>query len=331
MSFSELGIEGTDFNPKAPDFNENADIRTALRTYHFGESQDGVEPYDPNSIAGFLGNLRDGKISSIAQTIPANANLNQAPYLSPGFYVQSSDINAQNGQGYPPYNPQQQGSAARAGLLKVYADSVGNVFQEYLGATPRSEARVYWRSKIGINEFTDWKASADLNHLHDDLYVSISDVDRLFVDQIKYKTVKSLTLSSQNTSYVLQKEDEDSIILINSGSLPNTIILPQNITSEEDPNPNFIVGASVRIVQYNTGQTTVSPQTSNVTLNSTPGNKLKEIWSVATLTKIGTNTWILTGDLEPDRTNSQLRNEIGIYVQQTQPVGNIQNGDLWFW
>jgi hypothetical protein len=326
MPFTNIGQEGAPFNVKAPDFNENADIRTAIRTYHYGEGQSGSQPLDSSSIAGYLQLLTQSKVSGEPIPLGANANLNNI--TTSGFYIQTSDANARTGSGYPTFNPAEQDSLQRAGLLRVIADPSGNVFQEYYSATPIAENRHYWRSKIGINNFSQWKASAELNHLHDDRYVLLRDIDALFVSQIKYKTIKSVSLSQQNSVYTLQKSDEDSILLVNSGSFPNTIAIPQDVIGSPT---NIVVGSSFKIIQANTGKTTVLPNTTNVTLNATPGNSLREIWSVVTLTKIATNVWSLSGDLEDNKTNTQRKATVGIYVQQNEPTAGVQDGDLWFW
>jgi hypothetical protein len=115
---------------------------------------------------------------------------------------------------------------------------------------------------------------------------------------------------------------------MNNGSIPHNVIVPQDVAN---PELNIAPGTTIRIIQGNTGQTSVIAGTASVTLNATAGNKLRGIWAVANLIKIAPNSWVLTGDLEDPRTLSQRRNSFGIYVQPNQPTGNIQNGDLWFW
>ena len=56
------------------------------------------------------------------------------------------------------------------------------------------------------------------------------------------------------------------------------------------------LGTVIVVVQTGTGQTTIVPAT-DVTINATPGLKLRTRWSVATLTKRGTNLWLAAGDL----------------------------------
>lgn len=84
-------------------------------------------------------------------------------------------------------------------------------------------------------------------------------------------------------------DDRDSIIEMNSVA-ENTLTVPT------DSIINFPKGTTIDIIQANTGQTTVVAM-SGVTINSTPGNQLRQQWSVATLLKRDANTWLLFGDL----------------------------------
>jgi hypothetical protein len=69
-----------------------------------------------------------------------------------------------------------------------------------------------------------------------------------------------------------------------------SIIIPTNATQA------YSIGQRVDIMQYGAGQVTVSPDT-GVTLRSTPTNKLRAIYSTASIIKIATNEWVLAGDV----------------------------------
>lgn len=317
-----IGIEGAPYNTQIPSFDENADIQTAFRVYHYGEGESGALPLETNSVAGFLSALETSKLSGTASFLPGGANLNN--YTTPGYYVQTSDVSAQSGSNYPKFPPDNEDGLERAGLLKVISDG-SNHFQEY-HLTGLVNNRAYWRSFFGAIGWSPWKSFADYTHNHDDRYYQRGEIDNTFIPTIKYKSIRSVTLSGN--AYTLTKTDEDSIILVNGGSLPNIIRIPENTTNTQT---NIQVGASFRIVQANTGQTEIAPINSNVILGSTPGTKLRELWSVATLSKIATNQWILTGDLEDDKTNLERKAAIGIYVQADEPIVGVRDGDLWFW
>jgi hypothetical protein len=103
--------------------------------------------------------------------------------------------------------------------------------------------------------------------------------------------VPSLTQFIQKTSsYTLDALTLiDEVIEVDSSSA-TTITIPTNATLA------WPVGASVDILQVGTGQVTIAAA-GGVTLNFTPGNKLRTRWSSCTIMKRGTDSWILYGDL----------------------------------
>ena len=103
--------------------------------------------------------------------------------------------------------------------------------------------------------------------------------------------VPSRTSIIQKTaSYTLSSLTErDDLIEMGSASAM-TLTIPLNSAVA------FPVGTSIDILQTSTGQVTIAGDT-GVTVNSTPGLKLRTQWSTATLFKRATNTWVVYGDL----------------------------------
>jgi hypothetical protein len=103
--------------------------------------------------------------------------------------------------------------------------------------------------------------------------------------------VASYTPIIQKTdSYTLSSLTErDSLIEINKASAV-TITIPTNSTVA------YPVGTSLDILQTGTGQVTVAGA-GGVTVNATPGLKLRTQWSSATLFKRAENVWVVYGDL----------------------------------
>jgi hypothetical protein len=64
-----------------------------------------------------------------------------------------------------------------------------------------------------------------------------------------------------------------------------------------DSTVNYPIGTTIDILQTNTGQVTIAPVSGSVTVNATPGLKLRTRWSSATLMKRAENTWVVYGDL----------------------------------
>ena len=99
-----------------------------------------------------------------------------------------------------------------------------------------------------------------------------------------------LQISEKTSSYTLVLSDKDKLIEMNSSS-GNTLTVPLNSSQA------FPVGSQINILQTNTGQTTIAPVDGGVTINATPGLKLRARWSSATLIKRAENVWVLVGDL----------------------------------
>jgi citrate lyase gamma subunit len=82
----------------------------------------------------------------------------------------------------------------------------------------------------------------------------------------------------------------DSLIEVSSTDA-TTITIPLDSTV------NYPIGTTIDILQTNTGQVTIAPVSGSVTVNATPGLKLRTRWSSATLMKRAADTWVVFGDL----------------------------------
>jgi hypothetical protein len=99
-----------------------------------------------------------------------------------------------------------------------------------------------------------------------------------------------ILIIEKTASHTLVLSDKDKLIEMNSASA-NTLTVPLN-SSEAFP-----IGSQLNILQTGTGQTTIAPVSVAVTINATPGLKLRAQWSSATLIKRAENVWVLAGDL----------------------------------
>jgi hypothetical protein len=99
-----------------------------------------------------------------------------------------------------------------------------------------------------------------------------------------------VSTSAQTASYTLVLADKNKIVEMNVGS-GNTLTVPTNA------NVAYPVGSQIMVLQTGTGQTTIAGQTVGVTVNGTPGLKLRTQWAMATLVKRATDTWVVVGDL----------------------------------
>ena len=101
--------------------------------------------------------------------------------------------------------------------------------------------------------------------------------------------VINLATNAQAASYTLVLTDNGKLVEISNASA-NNLTVPLNSSVA------FPVGAQINILQTGAGQTTIVA-TGGVTINGTPGLKLRAQWSAATLIKRASDTWVAVGDL----------------------------------
>lgn len=97
------------------------------------------------------------------------------------------------------------------------------------------------------------------------------------------------SFNTKTTSYTPVLSDEGNVIEMDSASA-NSVTIPPNSSVA------FTIGSSIDVFQKGTGQTTIVAG-AGVTILNTPGLKFRDRYSMATLIKRDTNTWIVSGDL----------------------------------
>jgi hypothetical protein len=108
--------------------------------------------------------------------------------------------------------------------------------------------------------------------------------------QTKEGVPSRTTIQQKTASYTLSALTERDNLIEVSSSSATTLTIPTNATLA------LPVGTSIDILQTNTGQVTIAGA-AGVTVNGTPGLKLRTQWSSATLLKRATDTWVVMGDL----------------------------------
>jgi hypothetical protein len=98
------------------------------------------------------------------------------------------------------------------------------------------------------------------------------------------------TIAAKTDSYTLSNLNERDTIVEISKSSATTLTIPTNSSVA------YPVGTTIDIIQTGTGQVTIAGA-GGVTVNATPGLKLRTQWSSATLLKRAENTWLVYGDL----------------------------------
>ncbi len=108
--------------------------------------------------------------------------------------------------------------------------------------------------------------------------------------QTKEGVVSRTPIIQKTDSYTLSALTERDSLIEVAKSSATTITIPLNSAVA------YPVGTSIDILQTSTGQVTIAGA-AGVTVNATPGLKLRTQWSSATLFKRAENTWVVYGDL----------------------------------
>jgi hypothetical protein len=108
---------------------------------------------------------------------------------------------------------------------------------------------------------------------------------------LDYAAATTLTQNAQTgTTYTLVLADASAKLVELNNASAITLTVPLNSSVA------FPVGSQINLLQTGAGQVTVAGA-GGVTVNATPGLKLRTQWSPATLIKRATDTWVLVGDL----------------------------------
>jgi len=118
---------------------------------------------------------------------------------------------------------------------------------------------------------------------------TIANADISTTAAIDLGKLADVSTSAQTASYTLVLADKNKIVEMSVATANNLTVPPNSSVA-------YPVGAQINILQTGVGQTTIV-EGAGVTVNRTPGLKLRAQWSSATLIKRATDTWVLIGDL----------------------------------
>ena len=288
---------------KMPELTDPADIQVALRNYHYGQNgvlSPGTEP--TAGIAKYLYDIEtaitalqtaDGTVVS-KTIVDAKGDLivgsaaDTVVKLTAGSagYILSTDTAETSGLKW--IAPPQAATTSVVGIVQL-SDSTSET-SSIKAATPTAVKAAYDKastaattSVVGIVQLSDSTSETS------SIKAATPTAVKTTYDAVS--TLKQTVDSSTKTAnYTLDPADAGKIIIMNVSSSTSIITIPLETT--------FPAGARVDILQIGSVQTSIAPVSASVTLNSKSNNrKLVGQYSAATLIKVGTNSWVLLGDL----------------------------------
>jgi hypothetical protein len=260
MAATNIG-SGTDKYPlaKMPALSDAADIQVALKNYHYGQDTPLASGATPT--AGIAKYLYDIEASITAISTDASTVVQESVIDAKGDLFVGTANNELDNLQLP---------GGSDGYI-LTADSAQGTFGLKWAAPAAAST-----STPGVSQLSDSTSETS----------SVKAATPTAVSTLK-QTVDS---STKTANYTLDPADAGKIIIMNVSSSTSIITIPLETT--------FPAGARVDILQIGSVQTSIAPVSGSVTLNSKSNNrKLSGQYSAATLIKVGTNSWVLLGDL----------------------------------
>jgi hypothetical protein len=260
MAVEDIGFL---YNTKIPGYTDSADIQAALRAYHYGSydfdtaSTNALALIEP-SIAFTLNDLQNQ-----IDNVDISAAVAKSTFTAKGDLVAST---------------------AASTVTRLEVGSNGYL----LKADSAQSTGLVWS-----NALTSLQITLDTTSNATDGRISWDTTNKKI--QVGNATAaidfasSTLVPNAQASSYTLVLADKDKLVEMGNASA-NTLTVPLNSSVA------FPIGSQINILQTLGGQTTIAA-TAGVTINATPGLKLRAQWSSATLIKRLENTWVLIGDL----------------------------------
>lgn len=282
-----IGASGAPYLTQIPRIDENADIQTALRLYHYGSDTNNPEPIVANSIAGHFNSLDNSKIDKDPVSLTTGDDLDD--YVTTGYFVQASTTNARTGSHYPEAEDPSGNPRFFAGLLRVVNEG-GVVFQEYhmIGDTGYILNKVFWRVRYasswsGWVEFVSPEAVdaevAAHSHAKGVTWTRTEIAER-------YAPIRFEETSEKTVNYTLALVDVNKVVHMNvSGG--GTLTVPTTSVA-------FLPGSVINVYNSSADILAIVGATEDVVIRN---NGTLEQYKEASLRYRGNNEWVAAGPL----------------------------------
>jgi hypothetical protein len=311
------GYEATEFNTKIPSLSDQADIVEAFKLYHYGlDNYTGGESPSENSMHGHLESINgrltivennpsiilfgtddqitvSGSVGNVTVGLPDSVIISQDLTVSHnvtvgGNLVVSGSTTFVNTESLSVSDPiillatDNVDNTLDIGLSGKYVQSASTLYTGFV----KDESDLTWKlfSNVSSSPTTQVDFS---NATFDKLKIGSLEV----MGGIKTNSASDIiyTFNQKSTSYTIELSDTGKIVEMNVGSA-NTVTVPLNTSYD------FPIGSQVVILQTGSGQTTLQGAV-GVSVNGSPGLKLRGQWASVTLIKRSTNSWVAIGDL----------------------------------
>lgn len=263
----------TEFDTRIPSVIDTADIEEAFRLYHYGKENylDGSAPSD-TSIYGHLSSLRDDVTElqnaptggQVSDEVPHDLDAGAVKVSVPNGYIWV------DGNETGSYNIEQGNVAFSNNPPATYSHGLIWVDKDEPITDPFNLDNFLTQSAVDLVYLRKTNASAT--------YATIANA-----------ATKNVTINVPGSNtYQITSSDIYNLVNVTSGSDSSIVIPPDSAI-------NFDIGSSFSVLRNTTAAVLIDPG-AGVTINASPGRRLRAQHSVATALKIASNTWVVIGD-----------------------------------
>jgi hypothetical protein len=278
------------YNVTIPALSDNASIVDAFKYYHQGgtsgsPSTNSVEQYfiNINNRAQYLEN-----VIGYTTTNPINSGTTNPTYtLNARVTTLETTVGTSLASTYVKMQPSSNSvDANRNIIIPTTALIVPLTIQGYPAQTASLQEWQTSAATVAKVDSTGKMFSYDGTSM---AQVATISGTQTFTNKTLTTPIQTIGTNAKTASYTLTQSDQSKVIEVNSASATTITIPDESVTTI------FPIGTYIVVLQVGTGQVTIAG--SGFTPNSTPGLKTRTQWSMATLIKRGTNSWVIAGDL----------------------------------
>lgn len=276
-------IGSSDYTTTIPTLSDEASIVEAFKYYHQGgltgsPATNSVEQYfiDINSRADVI----DGQIGYDGISPTPNSVHSRLSSLE-------TTVGASLSADFVKAIPSSNNTPATRNLIQPSSSSIIPLaIQGVVGQTADLQQ---WKTSAGtVAKVTSVGAVHSYDGTSMAETVTISGTQTL-TNKTLTNPITTIDTNVRTASYTLVLSDQSKLIEYSS-------TVKGNITIPPNSSVPFPIGTYIVVLQTNTGQAQMQGG-SGVTLVGTPGFTTRERWSMATLIKRGTDSWVIAGDL----------------------------------
>lgn len=320
------GYEATEFDTKIPSLTDQANIVEAFKLYHYGiDNYNGSGAPASDSMHSHLDNLDNrivtletSNVSSVTGTnneVTVSASVGSIVIGLPDDVTITDDLTV-SGDLLVAGDLTVSGSTTfvnttnlsiKDPLILLASDNSANAVDIGTVGKYTASGEKYSGLVKDASDSGKWKLFSNITSVpsvtvdfgsatYDTLQIGSLESNSVTATNATLNTITSvgpsdirIPINQQTVSYTLLSSDVGKMVEINNAS-GVTLTVPPNTDQTIE------IGSSIVVLQTGAGQITLLGG-SGVTVNGTPGLKLRGQWASVTLVKRAINTWIAIGDL----------------------------------